>query len=162
KAATELIARMRAGEHVDDIADYAFTRRRADGGKLRSTITVAHWGNALYTRAGDALDVVGTTHSYHCQRTDEMGRCFEVETQHTLPPSTVIEVAVNQGAYAVSRLPDETIAGEWAKCFRVRSTSGRVVLADLGAGALLCLAADGILLVSIVDGAHSVDTQKAT
>lgn len=162
KAATDLVARMRAGEHVDDIADYAFTRRRADGAKLRSTITIAHWGNAVYTRAGDSLDVVGTKHSYHCQRADGKGGCFEVATQSTLPPSAVIEVAVGQGAYAVSRLPDENVAGERAKCFRVRSASGRVALADLGADALLCFAADGILLMSVVDGAHSVDTQKAT
>lgn len=162
KAATDLVARMRAGEHVDDIADYAFTRQRADGGKLRSTITVARWGNAVYTRAGDSLDVVGTKHSYHCQRADGKGGCFEVATQSTLPPSAVIEVAVRERAYAVSRLPDENIAGERAKCFRVRSTSGRVALTDLGADTLLCFAADGILLMSVVDGAHSVDTQKAT
>jgi hypothetical protein len=162
KAAADLVARMRAGEQIDYVADYAFARRRAGGATLRSTMTIAHWHNAVYTRTGDTLDVAGAKHSYHCERAHGKGACFEVATERTLPPSAVIDVAVGQGAYAVSRLSDARIAGERAKCFRIRSTSGRVALPDLGADTLLCLTLDGIPLSSIVDGARSVDTQTAT
>jgi hypothetical protein len=74
----------------------------------------------------------------------------------------VIEVAVREGAYDVTKLANDKIAGERATCFRVRSHSGRVALPSLGADALLCFGADGIPLLTVVNGAYSIDAQRAT
>ncbi len=62
----------------------------------------------------------------------------------------------------MSRLPDRTIAGERARCFRILPT-GPGVLPDVGTETVVCLSDDGIALDErIVRATGSTDQRVAT
>jgi hypothetical protein len=87
--------------------------------------------------------------------------CTESATGSFLAASEVVRVAVAVGAYDVSRVDRETIAGQRATCFRV-ATSGHRYLPDLGTRSDVCLARDGIpLRQRVVRSSGDVDERVA-
>jgi hypothetical protein len=73
---------------------------------------------------------------------------------------TGVEIAL--GAYDATEVADTTIAGESARCFRIRARSPGQELPDLGHETTRCLASDGTLLRTRVVGALFTNEWVAT
>ena len=82
-------------------------------------------------------------HTFECNLVTRESSCHATPGGRSLPASEVLRVAVALGAYDVTRLSSETIAGEDARCFRVRAT-GSGQLTDLGTETDFCLFDDGV------------------
>jgi hypothetical protein len=162
EAALELFTLLRAGEHTDFRVDYSFTRVRvSDGQRLTSSTTEARFGRALLTRGGDSLTVELPTVVYNCQQVERGSSCGQRPQTASVPASEATGVMIALGKYDAIRVADATIAGEQARCFRVRARTARDEQPGLGRETTLCLAADGVLLRSRVVGAISIDERVA-
>lgn len=151
-AARELLALLRTGEQQRYVVDYAITRERADGATLPAGLTEAHSLEVQLTRQGDSLRIDLPDNSYDCQRVDDIPKCFRVEGGLGLPPSEVLESAIEVAPYDVLRRGSATIAGEDAACFTVTASSPQRQLPGIGRRSMYCLASDGIPLRTEVEG----------
>ncbi len=162
-AALELFKLLRAGERSDYIVDFTFTRvRSSDGQRLTSSTTGARYGRALLTRGGGSLTVELPTLVYDCQRVERRSSCTKRPQSGSISPSEAVGVEILLGAYDAVRLGDATLAGERARCFRIRARSPRDEVPGLGRETVLCLAADGVPLRTRVVRALSTDEREAT
>jgi hypothetical protein len=161
-AARQLVVLMARGEQVDGVVDYTFTRSRPPGKQTLSyEETDARWGRARVTRASGGLTVSLPTAKYVCASVDVKPSCAKQGPDRSLPASEVTAVAIGIGAYDVVRVSDTAVAGELARCFRVRARSTRHMVPGLGRQAVLCLAKDGVPLRTRVDG-DTTDEYRAT
>jgi hypothetical protein len=162
-AALELFRLLRAGERSNYIVDFTFTRvRSSDGRHLTSSIIGARYGRALLTRGGGSLTVELPTLVYDCQRVERRSSCTKRPQSASISPSQAVGVEILLGAYDAVRIGDANLAGERARCFRVRAHSPRDEVPGLGRETILCLAADGIPLRTRVVSALSTDEREAT
>lgn len=160
-AARELVALMRAGERESWLVTSAFTRTLANGRKMSQTTREARNAKLHVLLAGPSMTIESPHRSYDCTLVGDRAGCSQGDSARTLPESEVLRVAVNAGAYGVTRLPGATIAGEPARCFRVLAT-GNGGLPDLGVETDLCLATDGISLRErVVHPTAVVDQREA-
>jgi hypothetical protein len=79
-----------------------------------------------------------------------------------LADSDVFATAIGTGAYGVTRAKEAALAGEHARCFRVRSVNGQPYLVDIGTETLACFARDGVVLLKRVAEPNPVDDLVAT
>jgi len=165
-AAREVVALMRAGERRSWLVTSVFTRTLANGRRMRQTTREARNAQLHVLLAGPAMTIESPHRSYDCTLVGDRAGCSQADSARTLPDSEVLRVAVNAGAYGVTRLPGATIAGEPARCFRVLAT-GHGGLPDLGVETDLCLAADGISLrrrvvrpTAVVDEREAVSVER--
>ena len=162
-AALELFQLLRTGEHSDYIVDFTFTRvRSSDGQRLTSSTIVARYGRALLTRGGGSLSVELPTLVYDCQQVAGRPSCTKRPQSASISPSQVVGLAIVLGKYDAVRTGDASIAGERARCFRIRARSPRDEVAGLGRETVLCMAGDGIPLRTRVVGTLSTDERDAT
>jgi hypothetical protein len=161
-AARELVALMRTGERRSWKVTYEFTRRLADGRALSEIMREARNDELHVLIAGSSMTIERANRSYECTLVKARAGCHESDRAHVLPESEVLRVAVNTHAYGVSRVPDRTIAGEPAHCFRVRPT-GPGVLPDIGTETVMCVSDDGIALDErVVRTTGNTDRRVAT
>jgi hypothetical protein len=161
-AAPQMLDLMRAGEARDSVATYDFIRRARGGTERPSQVREAQVHGTQVSRAGDALDITTATTTYHCQLVDAKPDCAKTNTRASIPASAVFAAAIGTGKYVVRRVPDATIAGEPARCFRTTAIGGHPYLRDLGTETLACFAADGVLLRKQVAQPNPVDDLVAT
>jgi hypothetical protein len=161
-AARTMLALMRAGEGMKSVVTYDFARRGAGTDDRRSQVSEAQLGSTQVTRAGDALDVRTATTTFHCQIVDDTPACTKKRSAPPLADSDVFATAIGTGAYGVTRAKDATLAGEHARCFRVRSVNGQPYLGDIGTETLACFAGDGVVLRKQVAQPNPVDDLVAT
>lgn len=144
-AARDLVALMRAGEGGRWLATYDFTRTLADGRSLAEVMREGRTPELHVLMAGTSMTIESPKGAFDCTLIEVRTGCTGSDSSQVLPESEVLRVAVNAGAYGVSRLPGRTIAGEHAHCFRVLPT-GTSVLPDIGNETVVCLADDGVAL----------------
>jgi hypothetical protein len=161
-AARTMLALMRAGEGMKSVVTYDFARRGAGTDDRRSQVSEAQLGSTQVTRAGDALDVRTATTTFHCQIVDDTPACTKKRSAPPLADSDVFATAIGTGAYGVTRAKDAALAGEHARCFRVRSVNGQPYLGDIGTETLACFAGDGVVLRKQVAQPNPVDDLVAT
>ena len=145
RAARELVALTRGGEHATYVGRYVETLVRADGGRLPSTTYVARRKQVLATRSGTSLHVYLPDRSYACELAGTTPSCFD-QPPAGLPESEVLRVAVASGAYDVARAEGAQIAGEEAECFTMKAHGVNKRLPQFGAETDVCLASDGVPL----------------
>lgn len=162
-AALELFRLLRAGERANYIVDFTFTRvRPSDGQRLASSTIGARYGRALLTRGGGSLTVELPNLVYDCQQVERRSSCTTRPQSASISPSEAVGAEILVGAYDAVRIGDAELAGERARCFRIRARSPRDEVPGLGRETTLCLAADGIPLRTRVVAALSTDERDAT
>ncbi len=149
RAARDLVASMRSGEHGSWEVTYSFTRTLADGRVMRAGLQEARRAAVHVVIAGASMTVERSGGSVDCNLVAGRSQCIESGGARDLAPSAVLRVAIGTGAYAVSRLPDAVVAGQRARCYLVWAT-GHGLLPDLGVENRTCLSADGIPLGQVV------------
>jgi hypothetical protein len=145
RAALDLVALLRAGEHGSWLARYEFTRTLTNGRALRQPLSEARTGLMHVLVSGAAMTVERNGRVYDCNLVNDRASCHVSTSGRALPASQVLRVAVAAGAYTVSRGPSTTIAGVRALCFLVLGT-GRGVLPDIGTRTDACLSPEGVPL----------------
>jgi hypothetical protein len=80
-----------------------------------------------------------------CNIVAKRSSCHTSTRTGVVPASEVLRVAIDTGAYDVTRRPNATIAGVAAQCFLVRAT-GHGLLPDIGTETEACLSERGIPL----------------
>ena len=165
--AEALHALMTRAEAVDHIVDYRFTRTTGDGRRTASTVVEARVGDARLTRAGSTLTLVLPERRYDCDTGADGPACIErPATRAVLSDADVVLTAAATGAYDVFPAPEERIAGESARCFRVQVhvvDPAQRLLPGLGRRTTLCLAtSDGVLLRSATVTDAGTDELVAT
>jgi len=148
-AARELVALMRAGERGRWIVQNDFTRSLTDGRELRQRGEEGRSGGWHVIITGTAMTIEHGEESSSCDLVGAEYGCRKDPGGRVLPESTVVRVVVDSGAYNVERLPDMTIAGVQAHCFRMSAT-GQGSLPDYGARTDRCLSDDGVPLRLVV------------
>jgi len=163
-ATRQMLKLMRAGERVDSIVDYAFTRTVPGvPGEYRATITEVKWGDARISRASDTLLIDLPGRAYDCERVEDTAECATKPPDTSLPQSQVFALATALGVYNVLPLPSRTIAGQPARCFAVKADEPGRILPGLGHQTDVCLAPDGVVLSTrrVADNAtESRDAQR--
>jgi hypothetical protein len=142
-AARELVALMRAGEGTSWLATYDFTRTLANGSELRQVMREGRTPSLHVLTSGSAMTVERGNQTYVCNLVEDRSSCDTTPGGRALPASEVLRVAVSAGAYAVRRLPEQVIAGQSSRCFRVFAV-GPAALPDLGTDTDMCLFPDGV------------------
>jgi hypothetical protein len=113
----------------------------------------------IVTGGGSADATIGDTR-FHCTETEDDGTlCSTAPATKTLSSSEIVRTAVDIGAYVVTRLPDETIAGEHAKCYSLFGAEGFVTA--LGIETEYCFAADGVQLRTKITTVNDVRNRVA-
>jgi hypothetical protein len=151
-AARDLIALMRAGENARWLARYDFTRTLANGRTLTQPLTEARTptrhvlvgGSAMTVERGDRID--------ECSLVGARSSCHTSLRTGVVPASEVLRVAIDAGAYDVSRAPSATIGGVEGECFQVLGT-GKGLLVDIGTETEACFSAAGVPLRQRVERA---------
>jgi hypothetical protein len=152
-AARQLIALMKRGDGVDRVVDYTFTRTRpGEKQSLSFASTDARWKSAQLTRGSGGLTLKLPAATYVCQTVEVKPSCEKQPADHSLPPSEVTAVALALHLYDVVWAGDASIAGETARCFRLRARSNQHEVPGLGRESLLCLGKDGVPLRTRVQG----------
>ena len=160
-AARDLVAGMRQGERGHWLVTFEFTRKLANGRVLTQAMHEGRVPSLRVLTSGTSMTVEKRAEHFDCNLVGERSECSPTATGRVLPPSEVLRVSVAAGAYGVERRPAETIAGERARCFRVRAT-GPATIPDLGAATDLCVSDDGIVLRQRVEKASGdVDERVA-
>lgn len=156
-ALAELTALLDAGDRGSWVVEYDYRRVLADGRATGARVTHARGDTVRITRDATSAEVVAGSARYHCTIVGEEVQCLASDPsgEEPLSRAEVVRTVVDLGAYAVTRLPGGTYAGEPARCFRVVAVRG--VLAALGAETVQCLAADGVPLRTRVAGAVRTD-----
>lgn len=161
-AARELVGLMRAGERGRWIVTFDSTRTLAGGQTRRQRVEEGRSSSLHVVISGTAMTIERGDRLYECDVVGDGSGCKESTDGAALPASEVLRVVVATGAYNVVRQPNMTVAGQRARCFRVRAT-GHGSLPHLGVEANYCFAADGIsLLMRVVRPPGNVDEQVAT
>jgi len=146
-ATRQMLRLMRAGETVNSIVEYAFTRTVPGvPGEYRATITEVQWGDARISRTSDTLLIDLPGRAYDCERVDDTAQCAPKPPDTSLPQSQVFALATALGAYNVLPLPSRTIAGQSAQCYEVKSGEPGRSLPGIGRETDVCLAPDGVVL----------------
>ena len=131
-AARDLVALMRAGENARWLARYDFTRTLANGRSLTQPLTEARAGSRHVLVSGSAMTIERGDRAEECNLVSGQSTCHTTTRTGAVPASEVLRVAVDAGAYAVTRQPARTVAGVDAQCFRIRATSGGSPLPAIG------------------------------
>jgi hypothetical protein len=124
---------------------YDFVRTLVNGRELPQTMTEGRVPSLHVLASGTSMTLERRNDAYNCNLVGDRSECTKSSTGSFLPASEVMRVAVDVGAYDVSRSRSGTIAGERARCFRVVATD-RGYLPDIGTESDLCFANDGISL----------------
>lgn len=157
RAFAELTRLLDAGERASWIVDYDHARTLAGGRTTTARVSHARGERVRITRDSTSADVVVGRTAYHCTVVAEEVQCLAGpgDDRRALSTADVVRTVVDLGAYAVTRRPDETLAGERARCFRVLAVRG--VLPALGTETVYCLAEDGLPLRRRVTGPVRTD-----
>lgn len=161
QAFVELTRLLDAGERASWIVEYDYARTLAGGRTTTARVSHARGDRVRVTRDATSADVVLGRTAYHCTVAGGEVQCLAMprDERPALSTADVVRTVVDLRAYAVARLPDETLAGERARCFRVLAVRG--LLPALGSETVYCLADDGVLLRRRVAGPVRTDEWTA-
>jgi hypothetical protein len=162
QAALALVKLVHSGEKVNRVVDYEFTRTKADGSSLVSQTIEMVTGDRVAVRTGSSLELTFPNVVYRCEQLNSgKSSCLSSQHRQTVPVSEVLAYAIGQGAYDVQRAPDRVVAGEPARCFRLKAHDSEHELPGLGEGGAFCLARDGVPLRIRVGRVGAVDERVA-
>jgi hypothetical protein len=159
-ARAELLRLATAQQHATWLVHYEFDRVLRSGQRLSQASTEANRPPVHVTAAGGSVTVDFGTRTATCTATGARARCSEEPSDPSLQPAEVYRVVTALGAYSVAKLPDRTIAGDLASCFRLQAT-GAMTVPSVGPLTDLCYSADGVPLFSARRTATATDTRVA-
>ncbi|HEX5096136.1 MAG TPA: hypothetical protein VFX21_08990 [Acidimicrobiia bacterium] len=140
-----LLALLDANESGTWIVDYDMQRTIAGGRHVATSYTEARDDEIHIVRGGGSADATIGDKRYLCTDTEEAGTiCNASPAVQSLASSVVVKTAVESGAYVVTTLPSDDIAGEHARCYRLFGAGGYIP--ELGAETRYCFADDGVQL----------------
>jgi hypothetical protein len=160
-AYAELVALLDANESGTWIVEYDVERTIANGKSSSGSSTEARAEDVHILRAGGSANATIGDTRYLCTTTEEEGTlCQSAPASDTLGSADVVRTAVDAGAYVVTRLPSEEIAGEPAQCYRLFASGG--YLPALGVETQYCFAGDGVELRAKITTVNDARTRVAT
>jgi hypothetical protein len=159
--ARELATLANRGAAARWIVTFSFTRTNTAGGKLNSTLVIAHRGSLEVDQGLGSLAVTAGSRTYSCTVVGEKSQCLAATAAAgTAQPGDVYGGAVVSGQYDIERAPASTIAGLEAQCYLLRLHT-TVPLAGLGYSSEQCYSADGVPLRSVIARPGGTDERDA-
>jgi len=157
QALVELTRLLDSGERSSWIVEYDYRRTLVGGRTSTARVSHARGERVRITRDATSADVMLGSTGYRCTIVDAEVQCLAVPGRErpALSTADVVRTVVDLRTYAVARLPDETLAGERARCFRVVAVRG--LLPALGGESAYCFADDGVPLRRRVSGPVRID-----
>jgi hypothetical protein len=140
RATTDLLARMRAGEHAVYVADYSVTRSSG----FSEDELLAQSKHFNLRRGGTSLIIDAANKTYDCELGADAPSCQATLRVPSLPLSQILAGLTAGGVYDVVPTGSAHVAGESAQCYRISATSPQHVLPDFGLRTDECLTRDGI------------------
>jgi hypothetical protein len=158
-ARAELLALARRQDRATWLVTFRFERRFGDGRRFAEELTEVNRPPLHVNASPSTVRVDFGDKVSECTTTADGPQCTERRAAGALALADVYRVVVDNGTYTVERLPERTIAGERARCFRLVATRG--VLAQLGNVTEQCFARDGVPLRTQVRRGDDTDTRTA-
>ncbi len=144
------------------MVEYETERVLAGGGSRAGRVVAASLPPSSIVTDGEFLEATIDKRSFSCARLDTGPICSEGEPQPDGAPdlgALVVGVA-EPGRYVVTRSGGRSIAGESAECFELNVAASSIP-SGMVRDALLCYAADGVLLSAHVATGTAVDERTA-
>lgn len=143
-AFAELVDLLERSEHGSWLVEFDGERTLGNGRQTKWRMTEARREAVHVVRDSISLQAQIGEVSYSCVIAGDEVQCLDSAAVDTLGTAEVVKTAVDRRAYIVSALPQQYIAGERARCFRVFAMRG--YLPALGAEVRYCFAEDGVPL----------------